>query len=234
MSQVPNIRRMSANIRRMTRRELAVLPHGWVRHTADGWTGYAYLRYEPDTAGRWILREMYLDCPGGLSHVNVNGLDLAFIEAWVNELGDQLSTRYDEAVADQLAVLASHIGTRFYEAKDATNNWVAAAYFSSFNEAVRKDYGLGHLEPPTTRKHRRGAKQVDSAYRLTHGPEEGRLSDEFLAEVGRAYIAALARKERPNKTIAKDTGQDKRTVEGWVAKARRRGIMPPAKKGVAG
>ena len=58
-------------------------------------------------------------------------------------------------------------------------------------------------------------------------PEHG-LTDAFLADVGRAYGAAVARRQPPATTLAKLAGVDRRTVESWVYKARKRGIMAPA------
>ena len=69
---------------------------------------------------------------------------------------------------------------------------------------------------------------------LRSGPTDG-LTDDFLRDVGRAYAAALARGERPNKAIAEQTGRDIKSVQRWVYLGRNRGVIPPAaKKGRAG
>lgn len=60
-------------------------------------------------------------------------------------------------------------------------------------------------------------------------PEHG-LTDEFLQDVGRAYRAAVAQRMPPAKTLGEIAGVDRRTVESWVYKARKRGIMEPAVK----
>jgi hypothetical protein len=84
--------------------------------------------------------------------------------------------------------------------------------------------------PKASRKHER-VRLFDPEFRLTAGPPGGRLTDDFLRDVGRAYAAAVARGERPNIAIAQQVYFGKRTVEGWVADARKRDLMPPGQKG---
>jgi transposase len=60
------------------------------------------------------------------------------------------------------------------------------------------------------------------------------LTDKFLSDIARAYAAAVARREPPNKTIAADAAVPIRTVERWVYTARKRGIMAPTRKGSRG
>lgn len=60
-------------------------------------------------------------------------------------------------------------------------------------------------------------------------PEHG-LTYEFLQDVGRAYRAAVEQRLPPAKTLAEVAGVERRTVESWVYKARKRGIMAPAVK----
>lgn len=60
-------------------------------------------------------------------------------------------------------------------------------------------------------------------------PEEG-LTDAFLLDVARNWQAAVNDRRAPAKAIAESAGVSPRTVQGWVRKARQRGLMPPATK----
>ncbi len=60
-------------------------------------------------------------------------------------------------------------------------------------------------------------------------PEHG-LTDEFLVDVARAYRAAVEQRLSPAKALAEVAGVERRTVESWVYKARKRGLMAPAVK----
>lgn len=59
------------------------------------------------------------------------------------------------------------------------------------------------------------------------------LTDAFFRELASAYTSAVARGERPNKTLAEQTGYPKRTVERWVYLARKRGFLTPTRPGEA-
>jgi hypothetical protein len=87
----------------------------------------------------------------------------------------------------------------------------------------------------------RGLRHADSDFRLSpeDWPTDG-LTDDFLSQLKRAYLAALSRKEHPNASIKEQLGGDPmkvslKTVQRWVYTARQRGIMDPAPKpGVGG
>lgn len=70
---------------------------------------------------------------------------------------------------------------------------------------------------------------VDTTARLS--PPTTGLSDEFLKQVAHAYTAAVARGERPNKSLAEQTRTPQRTVERWVYLARKKKLLPPARPG---
>lgn len=65
-------------------------------------------------------------------------------------------------------------------------------------------------------------------------PANGRLTDEFLANVARNYLFAVTKKVPPGPMIAGRAGVPVRTVHRWVAEARRRGMLPQGTKGKAG
>lgn len=67
-----------------------------------------------------------------------------------------------------------------------------------------------------------------SAARLS--PPMAGLTPEFLRQVADAYTAAVARGERPNKSLAAQVGhENSRTVERWVYLARKQGFLPPSR-----
>lgn len=76
---------------------------------------------------------------------------------------------------------------------------------------------------------RRSRKSTETAARLQ--PPTAGLTDEFLQRVAHAYTAAVARGERPNKSLAEQTQTPQRTVERWVYLARKKGLLPPTRRG---
>jgi hypothetical protein len=63
---------------------------------------------------------------------------------------------------------------------------------------------------------------------------EGRLTDDFLQDVARAYRWYTDAKQAPAPAIAEQAGVPVRRVHRWVSDARKRGILPPARPGRAG
>jgi hypothetical protein len=80
-----------------------------------------------------------------------------------------------------------------------------------------------------------GASDVSLAeqFQLSR-PPGGRLTDEYLKEVAAHYLAAVEAKRPPAPAVAAAADVSTRTVHGWIAEARRRGILPAATKGRAG
>jgi hypothetical protein len=209
---------------------------GWVRYAADGGP-VAYLRFMPDERGRYLLRELVLDSEGGapVTTAAVQRLPLAQVEAFVN--GDAATRAVLDArralvapvggPADgsNVAVLASHYATT-YGRTDPTTNWCAAAQAATYDDAPRKVRRRAAPAAPRA--------EIDRDYHLDGPPGADGLTLNFLTRVARAYVAALARGEAPNQTIARDVTTSPRTVERWVYVARQRGIMPPGRKGARG
>lgn len=161
-----------------------------------------------------------------------------------------------------MSILASYLGTAFGTrrsrlddngatvkmtlAEQALENWVVASWLASHPEDARKDSGLAAMCPPAKARRRKSRGFRDIDYRLDSGP--GRvLDDDFMRRLARAYRAAVARGESPNVAIAQSLGypvardkdgkprqQGLRTVQSWVYEARKRGYLPPARKGAAG
>jgi hypothetical protein len=222
---------------------MMVGPHGWVRFsTAEDNGPELYLRFRPsEQDGRWRIHEVYIDSTRLMSPKGLRQVPYAHCEEWANQEADALAAAWDiaDAVGDNMSVLASYLGVTFnIEAHRDSSDWVALAYFSAFDAEVREGAELGHLRPPkkwkrAPSKEWRVSDQPDASFRLTVGPESRDLSDDFIHNVAQAYRAAVARGDRsPNVTIQQDLGfVDHRTVVRWVAEARRRGYLPPARKG---
>ena len=210
----------------------SALPQGWVRFAASDWPGVLYLRLEPNEDGRWSTREVYIDGEGAaLTPGMLRQLNFSQLEAMANDEAEALADRYDQASAGDLSTLASYIGASFGPQADPSVDWVASNYFASFTPQTRAGTEHAALKPSKRKRHRTSEGEVDVW--LQRGPEKG-VTDEFLREVAAAYYGALRRRERPLQSLAKQVHVSHRTVEGWVKRARDRGIMPPARKGAAG
>lgn len=60
------------------------------------------------------------------------------------------------------------------------------------------------------------------------------LTDEHLAQVAELYRAAVEREDAPTQTVADAMHVTRPTAGRWVAKARERGLLGPAKRGRGG
>jgi hypothetical protein len=65
-------------------------------------------------------------------------------------------------------------------------------------------------------------------------PHPNTPPDVFYRQVAGAYTAAIATSQKPAPLIAERAGVPVPTVHRWIAEARRRGHLPPARKGRAG
>lgn len=61
----------------------------------------------------------------------------------------------------------------------------------------------------------------------------GQPPNVFYARVAEAYRAATCETSRVAPLLAKDAGVPVATVRGWIAEARRRGHLPPGKRGAS-
>lgn len=115
-------------------------------------------------------------------------------------------------------------GLRIEMAEDGIDRKVLDELPIGMLEASLAHYHGDHLRAAAERE-----------FRLTSGPVDG-LTDDFLRDLSRAYMAALSRGvKKPNVELAKQLGHDKtRTIERWVYLARQRGFLPKGRKGAAG
>lgn len=217
---------------------ITFLPGGWLR-VDNAAPGDLYVRVSADEAGRLRIRELYLDADAPLTGDVLRGLPMHEIEGLANLSADDIARDMDLPGGDRMRVLASRLGAQYGRrrgqtwAQRALEDWVCASWLASFDAGVREQWGVPDMRPPGKRKRAPG-RSDESGYRLTAGPTGRTLDHDFLTNLARAYGAALARGERPNVAIARDSGYPRRTVESWVLRARQRGYLPPARKGAAG
>ena len=205
----------------------------------DGWALFElddprdlllYVRMARNSRGRYVVREMYLDTTEAADDVPITGSELAnlpldLVEALLNESEEvaELERKRRAGWTVPIGVLASFYATTINPARFDRFGWIG--------EQRRADLG----DKAVTRQGR-GPRDEDwqpPQDRLEALPADG-LTDEFLARVARAYSAAVARGESPNRTIADDVGAPVKTVQRWVYTARQRGIMPAGRRGAVG
>ncbi|HZC73346.1 MAG TPA: hypothetical protein VE442_21805 [Jatrophihabitans sp.] len=209
---------------------------GWVAVDDIGIDIPLYVRVREASDGRLRISEFYLDGSQsdiGITQRAIRDLPLSNIEALINAHRDDVLCNIDAASPD-LSTYATYYVTRFmnWPTHDLRSEWVAASFASQVPDELR-DQGLDPV-PKAPRKARSWRTAQDREFRLSRaGPEHG-LTDDFLRDVARAYHASLARGERPNASMAQQTGYPLRTVQRWVYTARQRGIMPRGRRGRAG
>jgi hypothetical protein len=233
---------------------------GWIAVDGVDLPGPLYLRMT-EREGRLRISEFYLDAsrgPDGIDARDLRELPLSWIEAFINADPDPVKSRMGSASPD-LSTLASYYTTSFGSSarQVAEGNWVVTSFVSQMlpagatravlrrhelltdedaEKALEADATLPramHVERQSPSKGWQGVRTSEREFRLKSGPTAG-LTDDFLREVARAYMGAMAREERPNVAIAEQTGYPIKTVQRWVYTARQRGIMPRGKKGSAG
>lgn len=107
---------------------------------------------------------------------------------------------------------------RHGDREQAVTDWVELSWLAQYGGGV-----------PLPKYRTRRAKSVEPEELKLSAPEDG-LTDAFLADVARAYRLAVERRLPPATALAEASGANVRTVQSWVYKARKRGIMPAAVK----
>lgn len=211
---------------------------GWVGVDGLGLPGPLYVRARQDRTGRLRVRELYLDASANenapITGNDLRQLPLSRVEALINAYSDAVLGRA-HSVGPDLSTLATYYATSFanYERQIEERNWVVLNFANQFDpEIVDRLPEFERVQPKT--REWRDVRSADLDFRLpSSGPADG-LTDEFLQDVARAYAAAVARGERPNVAMARQTGYPLKSVQRWVYTARQRGIMPRGSKGRPG
>lgn len=211
---------------------------GWVRVSDDVLPLLIYVRFEAQAGDRLVPREIYLDGSSagspaiGAADIERVASTIDETEAWVNldsEVREFLHRACSVVTPVDLSTMATYYSTTFGRQADPTRDWVAQAY------AVAK--GDERFKRPK-RKLSKASRRPD--YRLAERPGR-RLDDGFLDRLATAYGSALARGSRkPAVEIAEDVSAavggpvSERTVQGWIAQARKRGFLTPGEQGRIG
>jgi hypothetical protein len=211
---------------------------GWVGVDGLGLPGPLYVRVRQDGTGRLRVRELYLDASANedapITSNDLRQLPLSRVEALINAYSDAVLGRA-HFVGPDLSTLATYYATSFanYERQIKERNWAVLNFADQLDPQVVDRLPEFERVQPKTREWR-DVRSADLDFRLpSSGPTNG-LTDEFLQDIARAYAAAVARGERPNVAMARQTGYPLKSVQRWVYTARQRGIMPRGSRGRPG
>jgi hypothetical protein len=189
---------------------------GWVRVERDGLPGVLYLRFA-QAAGRWQVREMYLDCgeDAEIRARDLRELPLAAISALALSGHEHLSARVNTPGPD-LSTLASNYSAGFGP-KDT--GWVA--------ESMR--------DPAANRKLRKRPRRTAGSPPVAPLAHPDQIDDAFLRHVADAYADAIRRGARsPAVAIADRSHLSVRTVHRWIYLARKAGHLQAGSQGRVG
>ncbi|CAN5398154.1 hypothetical protein BH11ACT8_BH11ACT8_04320 [soil metagenome] len=183
---------------------------GWHEVEADDLAlpGRIYFRVQ-EVHGALRITELYIDGQGvPITAGGLRKFPIQVLEAWSD--GDRL-----DIAGPDLSRLAAHFATTFGKAK----HWVADSM-----RAQNPDSGVQQAPMPA----KAPLSEAALATIALDPPPNGKLTDDFLRDVARAYDAAIAQRLSPAKTIAPLVNVSEKTVHSWVAKARDRGLMSKA------
>lgn len=185
---------------------------GWCRVAGDRGLDAA-VRFAESRSGRFVAREVAMAAEGGLSGGDLCRVPLARIESWANAHGAHTVR----------AGVASRVLLSDAE-RDTVDDRERAG------PAMRAEWG-------TTSE---AAAGQASMLALTGGPELVVVEpavrprpDEFYQRVADAYGLAAAGSHKPAVVVAEASGVDVERIHRWIKEARRRGLIPPARRGAA-
>lgn len=183
-----------------------------------------YVRFVKASTGRWVIVEVYVvsDDSAPIRPDTTQRLRLPTLEALANEpnFSRHLESRINLPGPD-LRRAASHFATTWTK----PSHWVAQSYLANFPQAGVKQAPMGREPQPDT-------EPAFEVPRLQTPPEG--LTDDFLRKVASAYAIAVSRGEHPAPAIAAASGVSESAVRKWVFTARKRGVMPPGRRGRVG
>lgn len=212
---------------------------GWMAIDDVDLPGPLYVRVRPEgDGGRLRIVELYLDASrndrSAITSRDVSELPFVQIDAFINAFAEDVEHRIG-LLGPDLSTLATYFSTEFGKIASSIEDrdWVVLNFVNQLDADKIAELNLPPFRRVRRSRRKLNIREQDDDFRLSTGPTEG-LTDEFLADVARAYMAAVARRERPNKAISEQTGYALKTVQRWVYTARQRGIMPRGSKGRPG
>jgi hypothetical protein len=201
---------------------------GWVVLDGLDLPGPLYVRLRRDPNNRLRIKEFYLDASQGeaaISHADLRELPLGQIEAWLNAHREHVERKASRPSPD-LSKYATFFSSGFD--LNRPRHWVAQSF------AEQADDNRPRVERVERGWQDARDSKEEAEFRLPLGAPPNGLTDQFLRDVAKAYAAAVARRERPNVALARQTGAPVKTVQRWVYTARQRGIMPRGSRGRPG
>lgn len=210
-------------------RRLTFYPErGWARVEDPRIPGWAWVGLFRQLDGRICVGTVVLDQmmgrignPGAGQPITMEilrAINIADVEREANRLSEQLSI-----------IDISDAPLEDGQVDPALLPWVAGHNFEPVstirNTLGRVDSDPSFLQSPSKRGRR---------YRLASNPPPGKIPDDYLRNVVKAYHSAVTHGLKPAPTIAGDLNQEVNTVRGWIKKARQRGLMPPGRAGYTG
>lgn len=200
---------------------MTLLATGWIElQMVDEHGGQAPVRVLVKTterAGRVVITRIVVDADL-LDNSTLRAIPVARIEAAMNhpQLGLPHMTLPGPLSEEQVRHLAEQghlFPDEFEQLDDALDRFLAKA----------PDPGHGG------RVSRRRRKQREPLVR-----PDGSDPERFYARVAEAYNDLIGETSAPAPLLAQEAGVPVPTVHRWIAEARRRGHLPPARKGRAG
>ncbi|MGW6263404.1 hypothetical protein [Streptomyces sp. NPDC055085] len=185
---------------------------------APGWAEVAIPDVAPrilikvaEKDGRWVVANL-LVVGEVLDSATLKAIPVARIESLLNtrSVGAALLMRQMGMTEDRPKWLSSY-RAEFKQVDDAL-----ASYFSSEPQpSAPSATGSPSRREPLTRP-------------------DGTDPESFYRKVAEAYNDAVRETSAPAKVLAEEAGVPPATVHRWIAESRRRGFLPPARKGRAG
>lgn len=209
-------------------REVTFIPNTpWARVQDPRIPGWAWVGLFRDSAQRIRVGTVVIDQsprignPGGSLPITKEVLlavDISSIEREANQLGNQ-PTGLDAEVEWKDVPRHDPIATLWKTLRLPNENRASVTV-----QITESDGTHTVIQSPPKRRR----------YRLTAGTPTGRIPDEYLARVVKAYYSAIEHGLYPAPTIAEDVGAHVNTVRSWIKKARARGLMAPGQRGRMG
>lgn len=201
------------------RRQVHVGAGGWLQVRVadnDEWTGgvQAYVRFDLADDGRLHPAQLFAYAQEGeyirsLRGADLRGFPLAAVEGDANgRLREEIMERLDQ----KLELRFVPPGSKSERQGSSTPDGVSSGTW-----------------PPTTGTHPKGRARVPTIEVPTTRP----YPDEFYATIGAAYQQAAESSRNPAVKVGEAAGAPVKTVHRWVAEARKRGHLPPARPGKA-
>jgi hypothetical protein len=215
-----------------TTEQLAVGNGGWLRYQSHHLRPPVFVRVEL-VGDRFRICELYMGGPGfKLSGQTVRNIPFNRIEAWANELRDNVGARLN-AESPDLRRAISHfrsgpprtVGLPGRPAPQLT--WVDRMLLAQSDDG-REPQAPGlplvdHLPARTIR--------IDASLPV---PANGRYGDAFYQAVAEMYLQLVRYVRSPAGVIADANNVPVSTAHRWIKVARARQYLPPGTRGKAG